>query len=157
MYFKTAVITLHGISLWIPAAFHEYNQKQPTVKRRKFIILSGMGTTALTLPAACLQARVPEYDPLLAEPGLLSLIWETKTMIEIGDLYREQIPEERTEGALVAALLKKGTDENFASREFMGEQVKKDYEQEDIVILEGWILSRTEVRQCALLSLIEAS
>ena len=127
------------------------------MKRRKFIILSGMGTTALALPAACLRARVPEYDPMLAEPELLSLIWETRTMIEIGDLYREQIPEERTEGALVAVLLREGSDENFDDTEFMGEQVRMDYEQEDIVILEGWMLSRTEVRQCALLSLIEAS
>ena len=78
-------------------------------------------------------------------------------MIEIGDLYREQIPEERTEGELVTALLKRGSDENFAGTEFMDEQVRMDYEQEDIVILQGWMLSRTEVRQCALLSLIQAS
>ena len=127
------------------------------MKRRKFIILTGVGATALTLPAACLQARVPEYDPMLAEPELLSLIWETQTMIEIGDLYRDQIPEERTEGALVTALIKDQTSEIAASREFMEEQVKRDYQQGDLMILEGWMLSRTEARQCALLSLIQIS
>lgn len=127
------------------------------MKRRKFIILSGLGATVLTLPAACLQAKVPAYDPMLAEPELLSFIWETNTMIEIGALYREHTSEERTERELVSVLLKEGSGEVTSSREFMNERVKADYQQNDVVLLEGWILSRTEARQCALLSLIETT
>jgi hypothetical protein len=127
------------------------------MKRRKFIILSGIGATAFTLPSACLKARIPEYDPLLAEPELLSFIWDTETMIAVGTLFRELTPGERTEGELVSALLRESPDGTTPALQKVNSRVQADYEENDLVMLEGWILSRTEARQCALLSLIHTS
>lgn len=127
------------------------------MKRRKFIILSGIGATAFTLPSACLKARIPEYDPLLAEPELLSFIWDTETMIAVGTLFRELTPGERTEGGLVSALLRESPDGTTPALQKVNSRVQADYEENDLVMLEGWILSRTEARQCALLSLIHTS
>jgi hypothetical protein len=127
------------------------------MKRRKFIILSGIGATAFTLPSACLKARIPEYDPLLAEPELLSFIWDTETMIAIGNLFRELTPGERSEAELVTALLRERPDEITSALQKINSRVQTDYEENDLVMLEGWILSRTEARQCALLSLIHTS
>jgi len=127
------------------------------MKRRNFVILSGIGAAALSLPMSCARFRVTEYDPLLAEPELLSFIWDTETMMEMGALYRQLTPEEQSEGALVGLLLEDHSGKTYASLEFVGDRVLEDYQTNDLVMLEGWMLSRTEARQCALLSLIQTS
>ncbi len=127
------------------------------MKRRDFVVLSGTGLTALTIPAACYRFGKPEYDPLLAEPGFLSYIWDTDTMLEIGNLYRGLMPEEDSEANLVSALLGRSTETPVSPQQFLAERVKSDYQDNELVLLDGWILSRTEARQCALLSLIQTS
>lgn len=127
------------------------------MKRRKFIVLSGIGSAAFTLPAACLRAGVPAYDPLLAEPELLSLIWDTETTIEMGRLFRQLTPGERTEGELVSILMEAGPENSPDPLNVVRSRIQADYEEGDLVMLDGWMLSRTEARQCALFSLIQTS
>ncbi|MEJ2163699.1 MAG: hypothetical protein P8X60_10455 [Robiginitalea sp.] len=127
------------------------------MKRRNFVILSGIGVAALSLPAACSQFQVPAYDPLIAEPELLSFIWDTETMIEMGALYRDLTPEEDTEDELLQMLLGDPPEQTDDPVQVVNDRVESDYETSDIVMLEGWMLSRTEARQCALLSIIQTA
>jgi hypothetical protein len=127
------------------------------MKRRNFVILSGIGAAALSLPMACARFRVPEYDPLLAEPQLLSFIWDTETMVDMGARYRELAPQEDSEGELVSLLLQDTSEPADETFQFVHKRVTADYETNNLVMLEGWMLSRTEARQCALLSLIQTS
>jgi hypothetical protein len=47
-------------------------------------------------------------------------------------------------------------DEKFAVREMLNKETKTDFETGRTVLVNGWILSLTEVRQCALYSLTAA-
>jgi hypothetical protein len=126
------------------------------MKRRRFAVLSGFGITALTFPAACYNPLTPAYDPLLAEPELLSRIWEPETLMEIGALYRNLTPGERTEEALVAVLFPKAAGSTASTVEWVRERIRDDFREGDLVMLDGWMLSRTEARQCALYSIRHA-
>jgi hypothetical protein len=126
------------------------------MKRRRFAVLSGFGITALALPAACYNPLTPAYDPLLAEPELLSQIWEPETLVEMGALYRNLTPGERTEEALVAVLFPKAQGTAASTVEWVKERIRDDFREGDLVMLDGWMLSRTEARQCALYSIRHA-
>jgi hypothetical protein len=126
------------------------------MKRRRFAVLSGFGITALVFPAACYNPLTPAYDPLLAQPELLSRIWEPETLVEMGALYRNLTPGERTEEALVAVLFPKAPGTAASTVEWVKERIRDDFREGDLVMLDGWMLSRTEARQCALYSIRHA-
>ncbi|MCO5726030.1 hypothetical protein [Robiginitalea marina] len=126
------------------------------MKRRRFAVLSGFGITALALPAACYNPLTPAYDPLLAQPELLSQIWEPETLVEIGALYRNLTPGERTEEALVAVLFPEAPGTTDSTVEWVKKRIRDDFREGDLVMLDGWMLSRTEARQCALFSIRHA-
>lgn len=115
------------------------------MKRRSFIILGSAGVAALSIPAAFYFFDDIEYDPILAEPRSLSMIWDTETIKAVGDQYRLQIPSEKSEMSLIK-LLKAAAPE-------LEDIIKKDFETGNTVIIDGWILSTTEARQCALFSI----
>ena len=115
------------------------------MKRRNFIIIGTAGIAAAALPAAFYFLRDVEYDPALADPQSLSLIWDTETITDIGNKYRLQIPSEKSERSLVKLLDVPGSD--------LEQIITKDFESGNTVIIDGWILSKTEARQCALFSL----
>lgn len=118
------------------------------MERRKFISIATLGIVSLSLPAGYFLFRVPEYDPAIAKPALLSSLWDTETIVEIGKRYMAQYPHESSERNLVAFLSEKKSLEK---------SIREDYETGRIVILEGWVLSITEARQCALYSFLETS
>jgi hypothetical protein len=117
------------------------------MKRRNFIIIGTAGIAAATLPTAFYFFRNVEFDPALADPKSLSLIWDTETITDIGNKYRLQIPSEKSERSLVKLLEAPGPD--------LEQIITKDFESENTVIIDGWILSKTEARQCALFSLTQ--
>ena len=121
------------------------------MERRKFILLSGLGVSALAIPTWYYGFKIPEYDQLLTEPELLSHIWDKPTIYEIGEIYRSQFPDENSERKLVKNLSDSVTTESVI--EGLKQQITEDYYKGNTVILDGWILSRTEARQCALFSL----
>ena len=121
------------------------------MERRKFILLSGLGVSAIAIPTWHYGFKTPKYDQLLAEPELLSHIWDSNTIGDIGKIYQEQFPDESSEEKLVKHL------SNYESQESIGkdlqQQIADDYNKGNTVMVDGWILSRTEARQCALFSL----
>ncbi len=122
------------------------------MERRKFLV-SIAGVTVLTISGAIYYGSRPiKYDVLIIEPQLLSHIWDTATITSIGNTYVSQTPNENSENDLAKALIENisGSPEEIVNS--LTEKVANDFENGDIVMIDGWILSRTEARQCGLLS-----
>ncbi|WP_228851797.1 hypothetical protein [Aegicerativicinus sediminis] len=125
------------------------------MRRGHFILLSGLGLTAMALPT--LTSCAVEYNPKVAAPELLSTIWDTTTINAMGQSYRQQFIDENSERSLVKLLNIKASDEESRILEKLTQQIEEDFKNGDTVALDGWILSRTEARQCALYSLTKVS
>lgn len=125
------------------------------MKRRDFILLSGLGITAISIPTYYYQFHTPEYDQLLTEPELLSYIWDATTIGDIGATYRKQFSDENSERKLANLLSVDTSTESITMIDLLRQQIADDYHQENTVMIDGWILSRTEARQCALFSLTQ--
>ncbi len=122
------------------------------MERRKFLIGIG-GVTILTLSGAAYYISRPiAYDVLIAEPQFLAQIWDTDTIISIGAGYVSQTPDENSEDILAKTLIedRSGSPEELVNS--LNEKITNDFHKGDLVMIDGWILSRTEARQCGLLS-----
>lgn len=127
------------------------------MKRRQFILWSGLGISAIAIPTWYFKFYTP-YDQLLIEPELLSHICDAATIGIIGDAYRKKFPNENDELKLAKLLSDhNSTKESTKTIEVLRQQIIKDYTQNNTVMIDGWVLSKTEARQCALFSLTQAN
>lgn len=125
------------------------------MKRRNFII-GAVGITAISISGTYFYiSRDIDYDPLLAEPQSLFLIWDNETISTIGKQYTGQITDENTEQALAKKLVADMTGSGDALIQNLEKKIKLDFEEDNIVLVDGWMLSKTEVRQCALFSTLQ--
>lgn len=120
--------------------------------RRQFIETAVVGALALGLPgASSLAAPVPDLHAL-ARPGLLTMLGEAPVRA-IGRRYREGFPEASDAAALRTAILVHG-ESGPAHPGWLQQQIHDDFAAGRTVLLDGWMLSITEARQCALFSLL---
>src|SRR5882724_12073024 len=130
------------------------------MKRRSFILLSAIGSTAIIIPSLnCSSPGKP--NKILAEPLLLSHICDAKTIREIGEAYRKQAFTESGEDQLLKILLTDSSgkilpqsSDSTMIRSLLDQKIKDDFERDQTVNVKGWVLSATEARQCAVFSLI---
>ncbi|TDI68072.1 MAG: hypothetical protein E2O86_07985 [Bacteroidetes bacterium] len=127
------------------------------MKRTNFILLTGVGISAIAIPTWYYKFNIPEYDQLLTEPELLSHIWDGTTIGEIGEIYRKQFSDENSERKLVKHLSDYESTESTTITEVLRQQITDDYNKGNTVMVDGWVLSRTEARQCALFSLTQTN
>jgi len=125
------------------------------MKRRNFILLTGVGISAIALPTWYYKYRDLEYDQLLAEPELLLHIWDGNTISQIGEIYRKQFSDENSERKLVELLSRSVSPELTTSSLMLQQKITDHYNMGNTVMIDGWVLSKTEARQCALFSLIK--
>ena len=85
---------------------------------------------------------------MVARPSLQGLFGDNRRIRELGKAYRRSHPGEDDIATLVALITANAPDADLDLK------VSRDFEQDDTVQLQGWILSRTEARQCALFSLL---
>lgn len=116
------------------------------MQRRRFLqhTLVGalaVGTTGFGWPSA------PNVYAL-ARPGLLALLGDPEKIRRLGLAYRAQVPEEADAATLIALLA--------ADEHGLEARVRADFAAGHTVCLHGWVLARTEARQCALASLLPA-
>jgi hypothetical protein len=91
-------------------------------------------------------------------PYILSSICDDDTLRKIGSAYRRMVPVEDSKEKLLNLVngklnLKDGSKDNSVLIKELELNVEQDFKEEKIVKITGWILSITEARQCALLSL----
>ena len=115
------------------------------MKRRRFLKISvAGGTLALGSSALLVSCSKPGAPP---PQGLQSLFPDDERLIQLGRSYREAYPEEDDVDVL-RELTASVEDSSLGS-----EAIRRDFESGNTVQLDGWILSRTEARLCALHSI----
>src|SRR6187401_2877697 len=127
------------------------------MQRRRFITLSTI--TAFAVGAPFLNCSEPDLalDKLLAMPQTLSRLQDENTLVAIGKAYGAAHPDEyslrKLERKLAEDNVSSDTPPNkiFAT---LDKAIQSDFDSGSIVILQGWVLSKIEARQCALFSLM---
>ena len=127
-----------------------------TMRRRDFIRRVGAAAAGVAV-AGC--ADHAAYDTrALERPELLAALGANPVRA-IGARYRAMTSDENDAGSLRDAI---AASRPFASR-FLGaadptvaELIRADFVHGRTVVVDGWILSATEARQCALFSLLPA-
>jgi len=124
------------------------------MNRKSFIFLTVAGVATLAIPIAGCRHYSDALVNTLGRPDFLGHICDAKTIDEIGSAYRNATPDESRMAGLIELLLKDmqraGDDPRLAQQ--IKDRVRQDFAANDVVIVKGWVLSRTEARQCALYS-----
>lgn len=131
------------------------------MKRREFITISIVGATAITFPLIYCHSGNTALDNVLSRPITLAQLCDQKTIAGIGNAYRNRSPLESGRQQLQTLLLRDSEEKdiapssgNTAVSSVLEEKIRKDFEKGHTVIVDGWVLSVTEARQCAYFSLI---
>ncbi len=89
-------------------------------------------------------------------PSDLSEICNRKTLIKIGTRYRKLTGENNKE--YLEELLRKDAEiHNTNLKIGLRNKVTEDFSSGKIILIDGWLISITEARQCALLSISESN
>lgn len=129
------------------------------MKRKDFIQLSAFATAAISFPL--LQScNAPSPGEAMTGPDFLSRLFDEQTIRKTGESYLQRNPAEKDQSKLTRLLAGNGSiadssDEN-AIHLYLEERIKKDFDEGNTVMLNGWVLSVTEARQCALFTLIKS-
>jgi hypothetical protein len=118
--------------------------------------MAAAGAAGFVLPAT---ARDEEAFPAitLAYPHLLEILRDEQVVCDLGRRYREIVPAENNADALTHAIVSEPhTMPRVPLHARVKEQVQRDFTDGRTVTLNGWVLSVTEARQCALYSLLQS-
>jgi hypothetical protein len=122
------------------------------MNRKKFILLSGGMLTAFAIPVVYHFFGKIKYPGSMAHPNSLTPILDNMELRELGRSYRRQVPDESGERDLSDLLLEDLPEDQSEQNAAVAALVKKDFDEGNTIEVDGWILSRTEARQCALFS-----
>lgn len=128
------------------------------MQRRKFLHVTAVGTTAIMITGTSCKRQHPDFYNILDKPVRLSGICDMKTIMEIGKTYHLQDPAESGVDKLADLLsvdfagnkIPSSSNDLFIQN-LMNQKIKHDFEKDNTVIVNGWVLTVTEARQCALL------
>jgi hypothetical protein len=134
------------------------------MERRKFVQVTSLVSLGVFLPFSSCNNSQSELENILSLPISLSYILDKDGISQVGKAYKIKKPEESN-----AKLLKKilmGEFENESKKklshdatliiDYLLDKINEDFKLNRIIELNGWILSETEARQCALFSTIHA-
>lgn len=134
----------------------DFNYQTADMKRRNFILLAAGGVAVLALPTWFYTFGPMGRDRILATPSLLSNIWDNQTIAETGKEYLRKATGENSEAALAELISNHTSSNTFMLKEELNLLIVEDFKNERIVMIDGWLLSVTESRQCALFSLTQS-
>ena len=130
------------------------------MRRRTFVTLTAAATVALYLPELDCRPKASRFTRIISQPGALEHICDVQSIRQIGDAYQKQASNEASESELTRLL---ATDTNGSKitessdstsiASYLDKRVRDDFKQDKTVVVDGWVLSLTEARQCALFSL----
>jgi hypothetical protein len=137
------------------------------MKRRNFLLLTTAGAIATMTPfcksrhsadpADTARPADPAHSPHpprtpLNTPDFLAAICDSQTIRKIGTDYRTTTTNESREAQLTN-LLTTGLDQNKDQTTEIAARIKSDFAAGRTVTIEGYVISVTEARQCALYSI----
>jgi hypothetical protein len=120
------------------------------VKRRKFLFLTTAGAIVTMTPFCRIRHAGPPTP--LNTPDLLGAICDSQTIRKIGTEYRTTATNESREDQLTNLLIA-GLDQTKDQTQQLNSKIKSDFTAGRAVTLEGYVISVTEARQCALYSI----
>jgi hypothetical protein len=130
-----------------------------SIDRRQFLGVAVTGAVAVLMSTECVGDADDAYDVrTLARPDMLAVLGPDAVR-EIGRRYREAVPAEDDVAALHAAILAArpwAWHLASGSRTPVAALVGRDFAEGRVVVVNGWVLSATDARQCALFSLLAA-
>ena len=134
------------------------------MERRSFIVVSVLGFLGMGLvPLIRWAHRFSGREKALAQPKLLSLLCDSRTIRMLGRAYLVLKPEESRCRELSNDVLGDTTNEVVVQdvdlslvESKIEKKIKLDFETSNTVILKGWVLSVTEARQCAFFSILNS-
>lgn len=122
------------------------------MKRRTFLYLTTTGAVATLAPFFKSCRATPATHTALNTPQFLATICDTQTIRKIGTEYRATAANENRESQLTD-LLTSGLDQTKDESSQLAEKIKADFAAGRTITLNGWVISVTEARQCALYSI----
>lgn len=131
------------------------------MKRITFVKLIASTTASLCLPDLGCKSKDAALASMLSQPNALQHICDAQTIREIGNAYQKLVPNEDNKETLVKLLAANIHDpiDKSAHRAFISstldKKVQQDFQENKTIVADGWVLSLTEARQCALFSLIQ--
>jgi hypothetical protein len=126
-----------------------------TLDRRRFLQLSALGIATTVAESACI-ASGDHTDAAVDRPQLLAMLGPERVR-QLGSHYRASRPSENSADSLRAALSEgHGLRIPFNKSGSLDDQIRDDFAAGRTVVVDGWVLSVTEARQCALFSLTPA-
>lgn len=130
------------------------------MRKRKVLLVGLSAGAALLLPVAGILLRSDAFEAQIFDPRTLRPLFDDATIIRFGVAYRLIVPQEDRQQTLLELV---GAEHDYgtgrSSNKVSGtidmvDRVKKDFKDNNIVTLDGWIISSTEARQCALTSIL---
>jgi hypothetical protein len=131
------------------------------MKRRAFIGAAVAAVVVVAVPAVFTSCRRKGRKAPLNMPYVLEKFCDENEIREIGKRYRLQMPMENAKEKLSELLLanKEGKSDrnlsNSAIDKLLEKKIKEEFSAYKTIIVNGWIISQTEARQCALFSLTQ--
>jgi hypothetical protein len=127
------------------------------MNRTEFIRLSAFAAVAISLPLLH-SCHASTADDAMANPLFLSRLFNTKQIGKAGKLYLQKTQPENSKSKLISLLadnsdIVNSNDVN-AIQQYLGNKVKQDFQNDNTVLVQGWVLSVTEARQYALYALM---
>ena len=126
------------------------------MQRRVFVRLSAFTAAVLTLPLVpgCKSGKTD----IESQPLFFSQFADPNTIGEAGKAYLAIRPDEKDIGKLKNLILAKQgpVAGDKATGAALHGRIKNDFSTSNIVTVNGWVLSATEARQCALFYLLRS-
>jgi hypothetical protein len=134
------------------------------LRRRQFLVMTGAAFQALfAWPWSVRLAKASTRNVALTDL-FLSWINCKKSAAAVGRRYLELAPGEADIAGLVASLTEalarfpSASDYSPLPNRWVKADltiaIHRDFEREDVVLVDGWMLARTEARLCALVALL---
>ncbi len=121
------------------------------MKRRDFI------QSSASLLAMTVATRLSAGTQAYTHAELLSFLGDRRYIHQLGLAYQSRFPEEANVASLTRILQDSLNQLSVKSTSGLQDQlnslVMSDFARGDTVLLDGWVLARTEARQCALCTL----
>jgi hypothetical protein len=133
------------------------------MKRRNFILLTTAGIAGAAFAFIHRWDELAGWGSPFAQPQVLALITSRRNIKLLGKTYVQLFPGESNYNVLFNLLTDKQSNSNMMYesdtkmiRSRLKTKITADFQNDRIMVLEGWVLSLTEARQCALYYLLQS-
>lgn len=130
--------------------------------RKNFIEIISLCSLGIFIPLISCEGEKNDFERILSFPNSISNIFDEDKIVEIGSMYLKQHDNNYSKSELRKEILNELDTTNDSNDANLGvifselsQKVKEDFKMGMIIIIDGWILSKTEVQQCAFYSLIK--